>query len=152
REATICWSRKPAADSRRFGPNSPDPDAPRRRCFRLNHGTNPMTADSMHVSDLPREDGSAAEEPKTQMSCEEALCLLREGKAVQNVVITRLTLQGDFPKDVVLRNCRLVRPVFANARFAGLVDIHSCLLLRATFGKNLVFEKSVRLGGSTLKR
>ena len=89
---------------------------------------------------------------KIDMSAEDALAILRDGRPVVNARIKGLKFRGAFDKPVKFRNCTLVRASFDRAEFAEDVAFVGCTLDRATVHRAAVFAKNLDLGHSVLNK
>ena len=77
-----------------------------------------------------------ADEPapvKADLAPDQALELIRAGKAVENARVKRLKLRGVFEQPVRFRNCVLVQCEFDGATFRQDVAFIACTLDRPTF-------------------
>jgi hypothetical protein len=72
---------------------------------------------------------------RPELPAAEALALLRAGKPVEGVRVRRLKLRGEFPGPVVFRNCTLVQPEVAGAKFAAELTFAGCNVDRPLFTK-----------------
>ncbi len=89
---------------------------------------------------------------RVEMSGEEAMALLREGKVVTNARVGGLKFVGAVPFAVSFRGCVLVKPEFRGATFAESVSIVACTIDRAQFNRKTTFAKNVTLDGSVLQK
>ena len=89
---------------------------------------------------------------RVEMSGEEAMALLREGKVVTNARVGGLKFVGVVPFAVSFRGCVLVKPEFRGATFAEAVSIIACTIDRAQFNRKTTFAKNVTLDGSVLQK
>ena len=77
-----------------------------------------------------------ADEPapaKADLAPDQALELIRAGKAVENARVKRLKLRGDFDQPVRFRNCVLVQCEFDGATFRQDAAFVGCTLDRPAF-------------------
>ncbi|MBA4030984.1 MAG: hypothetical protein C0478_08840 [Planctomyces sp.] len=81
-----------------------------------------------------------------------ALAMLREGKPIADVRISRLKLDGEFTFPLKFKNVVLDRLVFKKGHFHEGVEFFCCTILRARCERNSTFEKFLTLQACTLKR
>ena len=89
---------------------------------------------------------------RIDLSGEEAMALLREGKVVTNARVGGLKFVGPVAFAVSFRGCVLVKPEFRGATFAEAVSFIACTIDRAQFNRKTTFAKTVTLDGSVLQK
>jgi len=87
-----------------------------------------------------------------EMSAEDALLLLSEGKTIQNVYIRNLTLTGKFEHALNFQNVVLKGLKLSDATLNAGLNFKSCVLERPTLGSKVVIANDLDLRGSTLVR
>ena len=110
----------------------------------------PELMHTMPDETAPSVEGGAAK--RVEMSGEEAMALLREGKVVTTARVGGLKFVGVVPFAVSFRGCVLVKPEFRGATFAEAVSIIACTIDRAQFNRKTTFAKNVTLDGSVLQK
>ncbi|OWK38547.1 pentapeptide repeat-containing protein [Fimbriiglobus ruber] len=101
------------------------------------------------VTDAPADDLAPA---LTDLSPEQVVALLRDGKTVANARVKRLKFRGAVAYPVRFKNCTLVHCEFDGATFQDEVSFAACLLDRAVCQHGTVFEKALDLSHSVLNK
>lgn len=99
----------------------------------------------------PRDDAPPPADGRVEMTSDEAVAALLQGKPLAHLRIVRLKLRGEFPLPIDLRGVTLVRPEFDRATFKGGVAMVGCRIDRPRIAR-CVFEQGWNLGGTTLVR
>ena len=89
---------------------------------------------------------------RVELSGEEAMTLLRDGKVVTNARVERLKFVGPVPFAVQFKGCVLVKPEFRGAAFAEPVGLVACTIDRAQFNRKTTFAKGFKLDGSVVHK
>lgn len=104
---------------------------------------------SLAAPDVQAEEAAA---PKTDLTPQQVLELLRAGKEVTNARVRKLKLQGAFDQPVRFRNCALVQPEIDGAAFAAEVVFAHCSIDRLTVHRASTFAKGLDFGYSVLNK
>jgi hypothetical protein len=87
------------------------------------------------------------------LDAETALARLRNGQKLERVRVSRLKLEGEFPKMVELAHVVLDRPEFRKATFHGPVLFSKCEIIGLSSPRGpVVFEQSLSFKSCTLRR
>lgn len=111
-------------------------------------------ADDIEQVDAPDTAAHEADaaEGRPDMTPQEALARLAEGKPVVGVRVRRLKLRGEFANPVVFKNCLLVQAEFGTATFKADLTFAGCTLDRPVFTKPVTVEGTFGLTGCTVNK
>ena len=110
-----------------------------------------MSSDSATSEPIP-EEVVRSPEARPELTPEEALARIAEGKPVEGVRIKRLKLRGEFAGPVVFKNCTLVRPEFGAATFKGDLTFVCCTLEQPRFTKPVTVEGNFGINGGCVNK
>ncbi len=111
-----------------------------------------MSNEHEKQAEAPDSHPSGPAEARPEMSPQDVLARLAEGKPIEGVRVRRLKLRGEFTYPVVFKNCTLIQPEFGAAVFHKELTLVGCNVDRLMISRPVTVEGNFGLNRSTLSR
>lgn len=92
------------------------------------------------------------ESERREITPAEAQQLLEQGTQLNNVIVKRLVLEGDFEQAIVFQNCLLERCKIQNANFKEGLSFQACELRRLSIGNSVTVGGNLDFRGAKMHR